>query len=129
MDTTQNKKERIDQLEQRILRWVVAVMGFIGEVEKNTASVSITRQLADSVGSTGANFVEARAGRSKKEFSSSMGIAAKECKESLFWLRVLREARLAEQIHIDVVGKEGNEIAAILTSICIRSKNNIKDSS
>ena len=106
-----------DELMRRILRWVVAVMRFIGDVSRTTANVSFIRQLADSAGSTGANFVEARSARSRKEFISSTGISRKECKESLFWLTVLKEINSVLAPRIDELIKEGNEIASILTTI------------
>lgn len=119
-------REWANELEKRILRWVVAVLKFIDTIPKTTANTSVSRQLADSSGSTGANYVEGRSGRSKKEFASSMGIAAKECKESLFWLRVFQELKVGDIQTLENLLKEGNEIASILASICIRSKENNK---
>lgn len=107
---------------QRIKRWVIEVMKFIGTLPKTTVVFSISKQLADSSGSTGANFVEARAARSRPEFTSSMGIAAKECKESLFWLTILLEMGLGEGAKINYLLKEGNEIASVLISICQKVK-------
>jgi four helix bundle protein len=56
--------------------------------------------------SIGANVEEAVSAQSKKDFISKMSIAAKEARETKYWLRLLNESSLTE---IDV--------AAYLTSI------------
>ena len=114
--------KRGDELMRRILRWVIAAMRFVDSVPRTTATISITKQLADSVGSVGANFVEARAARSKKEFASSVGISAKECREGLFWLTVLRELALVSAERIESLLREGEELAKILTTIAKNAK-------
>lgn len=49
----------------------------------------IRRQLAKSATSIGANYEEAQAAESRKDFIHKIGIILKETRESHYWLRVL----------------------------------------
>ena len=44
--------------------------------------------------SIGANIEEAQAAQSRADFRSKMSIAAKEARESYYWLRLTRDARI-----------------------------------
>jgi four helix bundle protein len=73
---------------------------------KNEKEFIISKQVMRSATSIGANVEEAVSAQSKKDFISKMSIAAKEARETKYWLRLLNESSLTE---IDV--------AAYLTSI------------
>ena len=49
----------------------------------------LSKQILRSGTSIGANIAEARCGISKKDFSSKIYIALKECAETIYWLELL----------------------------------------
>jgi len=74
----------------------------------------LSKQLLRSGTSIGANVEESQAAQSKKDFLSKMSIAAKEARESHYWLRLLK--------HCDYVSKDDllqdcEELIKLLTSI------------
>jgi four helix bundle protein len=73
--------------------------------------------------SIGANVEEAQAAQSRADFRSKMSIAAKEARESHYWLRLTRDGNIlsTEQVqpHIDEI----ETIKRILTSIVKSSGN------
>ena len=77
----------------------------------------LSKQLLRSGTSIGANVEEAIAAQSRKDFISKMSIASKEARETNYWLRLLRDSKLCENIDFSDLIKESEEIIAILTSI------------
>lgn len=85
----------------------------------------LSRQLLRSGTSIGANVNEAGAASSKKDFTNKMSIASKEARESLYWLRLLKESNV---INFDI-NKEYDkclELVKLLTAIVKTSQLNTK---
>jgi len=82
----------------------------------------LASQLLRAGTSIGANVEEAQCGVSRADFAAKMGIASKEARETYYWLRLIRDARLAQD---DVVGlriREVSEILRLLTAIVKSAK-------
>jgi four helix bundle protein len=77
----------------------------------------ISDQLIRSSGSVGANLNEANNARSKKEFTSCIGISLKEIKESIYWLQVLKRTNKSFENKIENIENEANQIKLILGKI------------
>jgi four helix bundle protein len=77
----------------------------------------LSRQLLRSGTSIGANVEEAQAAQSRADFISKMSIAAKEARETRYWLRLLRDSDLLPSIENSTPLAECEEILLILTSI------------
>jgi four helix bundle protein len=67
--------------------------------------------------SVGANLEEASAAQSKPDFISKCTIAAKEARETRYWLRLLTGCRNVKPDLISPLVIEAGEIVAILTTI------------
>ena len=77
----------------------------------------LSKQLVKAGTSIGANTEEATAAQSRKDFISKMSISSKEARETNYWLRLLRDSQLCNNIDFSHTIKESEEIIAILTSI------------
>jgi four helix bundle protein len=84
----------------------------------------ISRQLLRSGTSIGANVQEATAAQSRKDFINKMSIAAKEAKETRYWLIILSEGQMADYDFQHLL-LEIDEIIKILSKIIITSKTNM----
>ena len=62
----------------------------------DSRSKHVSRQLVRSATSGGANYEEARGAESRADFVHKVSIAAKEMRESLYWLRLSERAKLVE---------------------------------
>lgn len=89
---------------------------------KNDKVYELASQLFRSGTSIGANVEEAQAGQSKKDFVAKMSIAAKEARETRYWLRLIEETNIS-QIDVKSYLKEINEIINILTKIIKSSQD------
>ena len=60
----------------------------------------ISKQLLKSGTSIGANVEEATAAQSRKDFISKMSIASKEARETNYWLRLLKDSKICNEINL-----------------------------
>ena len=83
-------------------------------------------QLAKACTSVGANYEESQGAVSKRDFTHKIGISYKEARESVYWLRVLKELYEEEkyQKKFEDFIKEGIELRKILSAIKKKSSNN-----
>jgi len=103
-------------LQERLFKFAVDVIGATKELPYTTEYKLIIYQLVKSSSSVGANYEEAQAAVSKADFSNKVGIALKEIRESNYWIRIIN-ATLAESTKFLVLEKESNEIKKIMGSI------------
>ena len=116
-------KEKIYDIHERIYRWVIEVINFTKKLPRTQQSLVIIPQITDSVTSVGANDQEADASNSKKDFIAKYSISRKECKETIYWLRILRDINPEEyRKEADFLIVEGREIGCIISSIMNKAK-------
>ena len=83
----------------------------------------LSKQILRSGTSIGANVNEAQAGASRKDFIAKMTISSKEARETLYWLRLLKESGFMEYNYDDLL-KQNQELIRILTSIIKTTQEN-----
>ncbi len=76
----------------------------------------LSKQILRSGTSIGANIQEATAAFSKKDFTYRMSIAAKEARETRYWLKLLKETQLVKMDFSEYLA-DIKEIDKILTAI------------
>lgn len=85
----------------------------------------LSKQLIRSGTSIGANIEEAIAAQSKKDFLSKMSIALKEARETHYWLRVIRESGLANDVEAEAQLPACQELVRLLSSITLTTRENL----
>jgi four helix bundle protein len=76
-----------DQLEQRLLAFGIAVCRSLRDAKHDLVLQHITMQLIRCSTSPAANYAEARAAESRRDFIHKMQICLKELRETAVWLR------------------------------------------
>jgi four helix bundle protein len=74
--------------------------------------------------SIGANVEEAQAAQSRADFKSKMGIAAKEARETIYWIRLARDSGILDAESAESLLKQASSIQKILTSIVKTTSEN-----
>jgi four helix bundle protein len=74
--------------------------------------------------SIGANVEEAQAAQSRADFRSKMSIAAKEARESHYWLRLAKNSKILPPTEADPLIERIEQIRKVLTSIVKTSTEN-----
>ena len=101
---------------RRVIRLYVALP------KQDVVAQVLGKQLLRSGTSVGANYREARRGRSKAEFIAKIGDCLKEADETLYWLELLAEERIFPAKKLEPLLKESNELVAIFTAISKRAR-------
>ena len=105
-------------ITDRCFKFAVRIVKLCRFLEKqDRVSRTLANQLLRSGTSVGANVEEAQAGQSKPDFISKMSISRKEARETLYWLRLLKESDSVESDKLSEILKEADELVRILTAI------------
>jgi len=105
-----------EELKKRTKKFALGVIKFVSELPNKRAVNIVTHQLIRSATSVGSNYRAACRARSKSEFISKISIVEEESDESLYWLEILSESRLASGLELERLTKEADELTAIFVS-------------
>lgn len=113
------------EISDRTFDFAVEIVTLCSQLEKESvvAKVLLT-QLVRSATSVGANMEEAQAPQSKRDFIHKASISLKEARETLYWLKILKNTDLMRVENIDSLINEADEIVSILTIMIRNAKRN-----
>lgn len=85
----------------------------------------MSKQLLRSGTSVGANIREAKNAESTNDFIHKLGIAQKECDETLYWLELLKETEFLNNDAFDNLSDQANQILKMIRStiLTVKQKN------
>ncbi len=116
-------------LEIRTLNYAQGAIGLYKRIPHNIINLRLIEQLVRAAGSVGANYREANEALSKKDFVHRLKISRKECKESGYWLELLRGENSIFTTEFDQIIQESKELRNIFSAIIEKSKRQIIDKS
>ncbi len=102
-------------IQQKSFAFALVIVRLYREMQERREFV-LSKQLLRSGTSIGANVEEASAGQSRADFLAKMCVAAKEARETRYWLRLLQASQLVERDFAKEL-EAVEEIVRILTSI------------
>jgi four helix bundle protein len=111
------REGKVNDLVERIFVFSTDVIKFLRTVPNNVETNVLKYQLIKSATSVGANYEEAQAGISRREFKAKVSIALKEAREANYWIRIFVEIGLSKEKEINRLLKESEELKSILGSI------------
>jgi four helix bundle protein len=111
-------------LEERTFQFAKSVLFCIRKIPVTIVNRELIRQVVRSSGSVGANYIEANESLGQKDFLMKLRISRKEAKETMFWLRLIRETNDVAREDLDSVFCEAEELKKILSSI-INKRNSL----
>lgn len=108
-------------LVERVERFGQSIICFSKIIPINTINLPLISQLVRAGTSVGANYCEADNAESRKDYIHKVGIAKKEAKETIYWLKMVitAEPRLEEKAM--VVYQEAKELNLIMNAIVNKS--------
>ncbi|MCK9477802.1 MAG: four helix bundle protein [Candidatus Muirbacterium halophilum] len=86
---------------------------------------TLSKQILRSGTSIGANIEEAIGAQSDKDFLSKVSIAYKECRETEYWLRLLKDTEYLKESHFESIHPDCIELLKIISSIIISIKQKL----
>lgn len=119
----QNDKEKFkNEFKGRLYCFILRLLRFVAVVPKNEITKVIINQLIRSGISILANYIEARASSSRKEFTNYFQISLKSCNESKVWLALLKDTNNGDKKEITYLLQELDEISRIFASSILNLK-------
>ena len=86
----------------------------------------LSRQILRSGTSVGANVEEDIGAQSKREFLAKISIAYNEARETIYWLRILKDTGYITLSEFDSLHTDIDEITRLLAKIKLTTKDNLK---
>ena len=114
--------DKIYNLEYRTFIFAKDCRFLVRDLKKTISNIEDCKQLVRSLGSVGANYIEANEKLGDKDLKFRLRISRKEAKESEFWLKLLRDLNETHKERIEVLIGEANELKKILSAIINKLK-------
>ncbi len=119
MDNTEYK----EQFKRRIYFYTLKSLKELEKIPTKDMIVQvIVKQLIRSLTSIGANFIEAQASSSRKDFTNFISYSLKSANETKFWLGLLRDLAKLDRTIANELLQETNEISKMLGSTVLKLK-------
>ena len=111
-------------LIQKSLKFSAKIIKLQQYLTKQKKETIISKQIIRSATSIGANINEANYGSSKADFIAKMHIALKECAETEYWIRLLKESEYIEDEMFKLLITDCLDIKKMLIATLNTAKKN-----
>ena len=110
-------------LEERTAKFGESIINFCRSIPQDVVTKPLISQLVRSATSIGANYMEANAASSRKDFSNKNFICKKEAQETKHWLRMIAVSVPETKIPTEPLWKECQELVLIFQKITSTLRN------
>ena len=105
-----------EELRDRTKRFALRVVRLFRSLPRSSDAEVMGKQLLRCGTSVAANHRAVCRARSKKEFTSRIGVVVEEADESVFWLEMFEESGVFQAEKLDPLLTEARELTAIFTA-------------
>ena len=112
-------------VQEKSFRFAVDIVAYARRHQNDRINLVLTRQLLRSGTSIGANIEEALGGQSRKDFIAKLAIAAKEARETGYWLRLIQETQLHNITEVADLLTECATLRTMLNSIILTTRSTL----
>lgn len=115
-----------EQFKKRIYTYMIRLVKFLGSLPQTIVIREIISQVMRSGTSIGANYFEAQAASSRKDYQNFFNHSLKSANESIFWLLTLKNSDLVPHELVNDLNwllQETQELANIFASSILTMKN------
>ncbi|MDX1331695.1 MAG: four helix bundle protein [Robiginitalea sp.] len=117
------RREKVYNLEERTYRFARDCRLLIKLLPKTLNNLEDGKQLIKASGSVGANYIEANEKLGHKDLIMRLKISRKEVKEAHYWLRLLKDMNINQDMEVQELIEEAAEIRNILSTIINRTSS------
>jgi four helix bundle protein len=114
-----------NQISERVIDFVANVLKMVDELPPKTIAGKLSDKLIRSSTSVGANYEEAQAAESRKDFVHKLQVSLKEMRETYYWLCVLGKIS-SEPSRFSKAIDEAKQLRAILSKSVATAKGTAK---
>ena len=116
-------EKKVYDLEERTALFGENVIDFVKTLPQDRVNNELISQIIRSSTSIGANYMEADAAESRKDFRHKIAICKKESKETKHWLRMIARANPGKKDKCKKLWNEAQELTLIFSSILLPKRN------
>ncbi|OQX51409.1 four helix bundle protein [candidate division CPR3 bacterium 4484_211] len=109
--------KKVYDLEERTATFGESIVEFAQKLPNTTVIRPLVSQVVRSGTSIGANYMEADAAESKRDFKHKISLCRKEAKETMHWVRMLTKAYPVKKDKCKQLWKEAHELTLIFSTI------------
>jgi len=120
--STPSKGSRKGAIVQKSYNYSIRAVNLYKYLCKNKHEYVISKQFMRCGTSVGANVRESQNAESRADFIHKLGIAQKECDESLFWLSIMKDTFFINSEQFESMSKDAKELLKMIRSAIITSK-------
>jgi len=110
-------------VQEKSFAFAIRIVNFYKFLIAEKKEYILSKQLLRSGISIGANVEEAIGGVSGKDFLNKLGVAYKDARESIYWLKLLHATDYITKNEFESMFTDAEEICKILSKIQITTKN------
>ena len=115
------ENQKVYNLEERTYLFAKDCRLLIQNFPKTISNIEDCKQLVRSSGSIASNYIEANEKLGDRDFTFRLKIARKEAKESVLWLKLLRDLNIKFKMELSELIQEAEELRKILSAIINKS--------
>ena len=112
-------------IQQKSFVFAIRIINLYKYLTGKKKEFVLSKQILRSGTSIGANIEESIGGRSDKEFLFKLEISYKEARETIYWLKLLKETEYISNSEFESIHVEAEEICKILAKIIITLKGKL----
>lgn len=112
-------------LKDKSFAFAIRVVKLYKHLSSEKNEYVISKQLLRSGAAVGALIREAQNAESRQDFIHKLGIAQKECDETLYWLELLFHTEYLSKDEFESLHKDNTELLKMLRSAIITSKQKL----
>lgn len=122
----QRKNNKNSEFKKRLYKFTLDLITLVEKMPKDQVSRIIANQVLRSGTSICANYIEAYAASSKKDFANFFSYSLKSANESNYWLSLIKDTNRADNQAAQKLIQELTQISKILGSslLTLRGKKN-----
>lgn len=109
-------------IKEKSFAFAVRITRLYKFLTNNSKEYILSKQLLRSGTAVGALVREAQNAESKADFVHKMGIAQKECDETLYWLELLKSTEYLNDAEFDSIYNDSTELLKMIRSAIITTK-------
>jgi len=117
MSQSSNGKNKEYDLEERTAKFSENIIEFVKTINRDDINRNLIIQLVRATTSVGANYCEANASSSKRDFRNKIYICKKEANETKYWLRILAKHHPELKEKIKIFWQEAHQFHLIFQKI------------
>lgn len=111
-------------LKEKSFKFAVRAVKLYSYLSGTKKEYVLSKQLLRSGTAVGALIREAQNAESKADFIHKLGIAQKECDETLYWIELLKETEFITKSEFESLSFDCTELLKMIRSSIITSKKN-----